>query len=60
MSGILCVTRENHEAPWLNLQAGALAKAVDVSRVVPLAIDLAPSDVVLPLGQFQAQPAKKL
>jgi RNA polymerase sigma factor (sigma-70 family) len=55
--GIVCVTRENQGSPWLNFEAGALAKAVDVSRVIPLAVDLKPSDVELPLGQFQAQPA---
>jgi hypothetical protein len=43
----------------LNFEAGALAKAVDLSRVVPLAIDLKPSDVKIPLGQFQAQPASE-
>lgn len=55
--GIVCITTENQAAPWLNFEAGALAKAVDSSRVVPLAVDLKPSDVQLPLGQFQAQPA---
>jgi hypothetical protein len=46
--GLVCVTRENHGAPWLNFEAGALAKAVDSSRVVPLAIDLKPSDIENP------------
>lgn len=55
--GIVCVTRKNQAAPWLNFEVGAIAKAVDSSRVVPLAIDLKPSDIELPLGQFQAQPA---
>jgi hypothetical protein len=55
--GIVCVTRENQAAPWLNFEAGALAKAVDLSRLIPLAVDLKPSDVKVPLGQFQAQPA---
>jgi hypothetical protein len=55
--GIVCVTQENQRAPWLNFEAGALAKAVNTSRVVPLALDLKPSDLELPLGQFQAQAA---
>lgn len=55
--GIVCVTRENQEAPWLNFEAGALAKVVESAKVVPLAIDLTPSDIKVPLGQFQAQPA---
>ena len=55
--GIICVTQENQDSPWLNFEAGALAKAVDASRVVPLAVDLKLSDIVLPLGQFQAQRA---
>lgn len=57
--GIVCVTNDNQLASWLNFEAGALAKSVDSSRVVPLAVDLKPSDVRLPLGQFQAQPATK-
>lgn len=54
--GILCVTAENQQAPWLNFEAGALAKAMDASRVVPLAIGLSPAEIQNPLGQFQAQP----
>lgn len=57
--GIVCVTSENQTRPWLNFEAGALAKAVKISRVIPLAIDLKTTDVQLPLGQFQAQAATK-
>lgn len=53
--GILCVTAENQRAPWLNFEAGALAKAIGASRVIPLAIDLSPAEIQNPLGQFQAQ-----
>ena len=52
--GLICVTNENRAAEWLNFEAGALAKSVESSRVVPLAIDLAPADIANPLGQFQA------
>jgi hypothetical protein len=53
--GIVCVTAQNQAEPWLNFEAGALAKAVGNSRVAPLAIDLPLSDVAPPLGQFQAK-----
>lgn len=52
--GLICVTKENQGAEWLNFEAGALAKAVNSSRVVPLAVDLSPADIANPLGQFQA------
>ncbi|MBM7231523.1 toll/interleukin-1 receptor domain-containing protein [Dietzia cinnamea] len=53
--GLICVTRNNQTESWLNFEAGALAKAIDSSRVIPVAIDLKPSDIKLPLGQFQGQ-----
>jgi hypothetical protein len=55
--GIVCVTKENQLEPWLNYEAGAIAKSVAASRVVPLAIDLAPAEIVHPLGQFQGTEA---
>lgn len=57
--GIICVTRENQAAPWLNYEVGALTYAVDKSHVVPLAIDLKPSDIKPPLGHFQAMSATR-
>lgn len=52
--GLVCVTRKNQREPWLNFEAGAIAKKLDVSRVIPLAIDLPPAEISHPLGQFQA------
>jgi len=52
--GLVCVTGENQAAPWLNFEAGALAKAMGESNVVPLLVDLKPTDLRNPLGQFQA------
>lgn len=57
--GVVIVTKQNQSQPWLNFEAGAIAKAVDNSRLVPLAVDLSPTDVKLPLGQFQAQQLNK-
>lgn len=52
--GVLCLTRDNVNAPWINFEAGALAKSVQGSRVVPLLIGLNESDIPRgPLAQFQ-------
>jgi TIR domain len=56
---IVCVTRDNQSAPWLNFEAGAVAKVIDEARVVPLAIDLKLADVKPPLGHFQAKDISK-
>lgn len=56
--GIVCVTRANQAAPWLNFEAGAIAKKVgDDTFMIPLAIDLHDTDVKGPLGQFQTKEA---
>lgn len=56
--GILCLTAENLNAPWLLFEAGALSKFVDDSRVVPLILDLKPTDIKGPLSQFQGVQAR--
>lgn len=53
-AGILCVTPENIDAPWLVFEAGALSHRWGESRVIPLLLDLAPGDLTGPLTQFQA------
>lgn len=52
--GILCVTRDNLEAPWLNFEAGALGKSVDKSRVSPFLFRVKRSEVNGPVLQFQS------
>ncbi|MEU4401416.1 hypothetical protein ACIQH6_11805 [Micromonospora orduensis] len=52
--GVLCVTPENQREPWLNFEAGALARSLDGSRVRPVLFGLQPADVTGPLAQFQA------
>jgi hypothetical protein len=57
--GLICVTAENQTSPWVNFEAGALAKSMDEARVVPIAIDLDKGHVKQPLGQFQTIEATK-
>jgi arsenate reductase-like glutaredoxin family protein len=52
--GIVCLTKENMQAPWVLFEAGAISKTVNQSRVIPLLIDLSPPDLKGPLVQFQA------
>jgi len=51
--GIVCVTPENQAEPWLNFEAGALAKSVTTAHVCVYLIDLKSTDVVGPLKDFQ-------
>lgn len=57
--GIICVTRENAGSPWVLFEAGALAKSLQGSRVIPLLLDLEFRDVTGPLAQFQAKKLEK-
>ncbi len=53
--GLICVTKDNLNAPWLNFEAGALSKTIDNSYVAPLLFDVKPSELKgLPISQFQA------
>ena len=53
--GIICVTADNWEKPWLNFEAGAISKRLGLedTKVSPLLIDLKPEDIDSPLKQFQ-------
>ncbi|HHG3227861.1 TPA: hypothetical protein ACPVYE_004453 [Vibrio parahaemolyticus] len=52
--GILCVTQENMNAPWLTFEAGALSKTMDKSLVSPFLFDIKRSEVHGPILQFQS------
>lgn len=52
--GLICVTRDCVEAPWVMFEAGALAKNLDKSKVVPILFGVEPTDLTGPLVQFQA------
>lgn len=51
--GIICLTPENTEAPWIMFEAGALSKTLDIAHVCPLLFEIEPSDLKGPLVQFQ-------
>jgi hypothetical protein len=51
--GIVVLTPDNTSAPWINFEAGALAKVVDNAKLAPVLFGLKPSDVGTPLSQFQ-------
>lgn len=50
--GIICLTKENKEAPWILFESGALAKGLASSRVCTFLIDLETRDIRDPLAQF--------
>jgi hypothetical protein len=57
--GIICVTRENVGSPWVLFEAGALAKSMQGSKLIPLLLDMDIRDITGPLAQFQAKKIDK-
>lgn len=57
--GILCLTSDNLDAPWILFEAGALSTALDTSAVCPYLLDVDFKEVTRPLSQFQGKTAKK-
>ena len=59
--GIICLTPENLNRPWIVFEAGALSKTLDdKTRVCTYLLgDLRPEHVRAPLGMFQATRASK-
>jgi hypothetical protein len=51
--GIICVTHENVDAPWLQFEAGALSKTLTNAYVCPYVFGLTPAEIKGPLAQFQ-------
>jgi len=52
--GILCVTKENLNAPWLTFEAGALSKTMLKSSVTPFLLNIRRAEVNGPILQFQS------
>jgi hypothetical protein len=51
--GIICLTRHNISAPWMNFEAGAISNAIRQSRVSPFLFHVESDRVTGPLQQFQ-------
>lgn len=50
--GIVCLTKNNKENPWILFESGALAKGLTINRVCTFLIDLKYTDIENPLAQF--------
>lgn len=57
--GLICLTSENTEKPWILFEAGALSNKLEKSRVCPILFDLTNSDLKGPLATFQTTEFKK-
>jgi hypothetical protein len=51
--GVICLTRDNTEKPWILFEAGALSKSIEKGRVCTLLFDLDAADLKGPLTSFQ-------
>jgi TIR domain len=57
--GVICLTSDNLEAPWIHFEAGALSKTLIKAFVCPYLFGVEPADLKGPLVQFQATRANK-
>ena len=51
--GIIVLTPENQEKPWINFEAGAISKQIDKSKVMPYLVRMDEAQVIQPLSCFQ-------
>jgi hypothetical protein len=59
-AGIICLTKENTQAPWLMFEAGALSKTVDRTLVCTYLFRIEPTEITQgPLTQFQHTMAER-
>jgi len=57
--GIVCLTPENLNAPWILFETGALSKSLEQAKVCTYLFDLAPTNVQWPLAMFQSTTAER-
>ena len=56
--GIICLTNENTNAPWIHFEAGALSTALN-SKLAALMVNIKTSDIQGPLSRYQATKVEK-
>jgi len=57
--GLICLTKDNLEAPWLMFEAGAISKNLDKAHVCPILFGVEPADIKGPLTAFQSSRFEK-
>ena len=57
--GILCVTRENFNAPWMIYEAGYLSHKAGADKIAPFLLDVSPSELEGPVTHFHATKFEK-
>jgi hypothetical protein len=57
--GIICLTPDNLDAPWILFEAGALSKTLEATYVCPYLFRVEPAALKGPLVQFQATKSEK-
>lgn len=50
--GVLCITRQNHLAPWIHFEAGGMVRGMGKSRVAAILLDMDYPEMEQPLNQF--------
>jgi hypothetical protein len=50
--GVICVTRENHLAPWIHFEAGGMVKGLGKGHVATILLDIDYPELKQPLNQF--------
>lgn len=57
--GLICLTPDNLQRPWILFEAGALSKNLDRSYVCPILFNVEPTSLFGPLASFQSTLFKK-
>jgi hypothetical protein len=57
--GLICLTPENLDAPWILFEAGAISKSLEKARVCTYLLDVSHADIEWPLAQFQHTRAER-